>query len=209
MDKLDQVKCERRITKGLPRCEHTAIVPCHKDPASVECKSPCIGTMGCCSRTCKSTCSDCQKETVGSGVLQTKMKVPRTAHRSHKCERSLYCQHLCGKNCSQDHHCNPTCGGVCRQQCLHQKCKKPCSEPCAPCMEPCAWSCEHESCPVSCGSVRFLLFHTWYSLSHYIFEHSKICTRLPCDEPCTNMLKCGHTCPSGESSACNLDLSNS
>ena len=28
--------------------------------------------------------------------------------------------------------------------------------------------------------------------------HFQICARLPCDEPCTRTLDCGHPCPSGE-----------
>ena len=37
------------------------------------------------------------------------------------------------------------------------------------------------------------------SLRFIIAEvHPKICARLPCDEPCPELLDCDHPCPSGE-----------
>lgn len=46
----------------------------------------------------------------------------------------------------------------------------------APCIEKCTWSCTHQgSCSMPCAAP---------------------CDRLPCDERCAKILKCGHQCPS-------------
>ncbi|KAH9934853.1 uncharacterized protein B0H18DRAFT_489837 [Fomitopsis serialis] len=175
METLASVKCEEPVRKQLLRCEHSATIQCFKDPGTVSCSKPCGGALSCCSKTCKSACSDCQKLALGASAVNPAAKIVRTQHKPHPCDRPLYCQHPCGLDCSQDHHCNSKCKQACRQECIHHKCPKSCSEPCAPCMEPCPWSCAHQSCPVACGSI---------------------CSRLPCDEPCRNQLSCGHPCPS-------------
>ncbi|KAI0765957.1 hypothetical protein BD413DRAFT_606098 [Trametes elegans] len=72
--------------------------------------------------------------------------------------------------CERALYCQHKCGLPCSQE---HNCNT--NEPCAPCMEACTWSCAHHSCPVLCGSI---------------------CSRLPCDEPCTKLLRCGHACPS-------------
>ncbi|KIJ51765.1 hypothetical protein M422DRAFT_203039 [Sphaerobolus stellatus SS14] len=176
LERLDDVKCRKLVEKRLLSCEHSATIECHKKPSSVFCKELCSGTLPCCSKSCKSRCGNCQKETGGAKVFNTTSKIRRTAHSPHSCECSLYCQHECGLNChSKEEKCNSSCQKPCRQVCSHQKGSKPCSVPCAPCMEPYMWRCMHRACPVTCGSI---------------------CTRLPCDEPCPNMLRCGHRCPS-------------
>ena len=152
LEKLNKVKCTQAVEKQLIKCEHTAKMPCHKDPITFQCKERCNGILECCSRNCKSRCFECQQEsTVGKGKNRT--KIDRLKHRSHPCERYLYCQHQCGLSCAKDHQCNRTCEKECRQQCSHHRCTKPCSASCAPCMEQCLWRCPHASCPVSCGSV--------------------------------------------------------
>ncbi|KAI0667327.1 hypothetical protein C8Q78DRAFT_404096 [Trametes maxima] len=174
LEKLASVQCSKPVLKKLPSCEHTASVPCYRDPASVKCRERCSGALECCSKSCKASCSDCQA--LNPAVANAgKSKTVRVHHATHPCERPLYCGHKCGLACSREHECATKCKGDCRQQCVHHRCPKPCSEPCAPCMEPCTWSCPHFSCPVLCGSI---------------------CCRLPCDEPCANTLACGHACPS-------------
>ncbi|GBE80241.1 hypothetical protein SCP_0214510 [Sparassis crispa] len=176
LEKLESVKCQKLVRKQLPRCEHSVTVACSQDTTLVQCKEPCGGTLQCCSKTCKSTCNDCQRATAGAAfTVRSTNRINRTSHVAHPCERLLNCQHRCGLDCSQDHHCNTKCSHECRQRCIHHECPKLCSAPCAPCMEPCIWRCAHQTCPVLCGSI---------------------CTRLPCDEPCTETLECGHPCPS-------------
>ncbi|KAI0353983.1 hypothetical protein OH77DRAFT_1426841 [Trametes cingulata] len=174
LEDLASVQCTQQVRKRLPSCEHSAMVACHRDPASVQCSETCAGTLQCCSKTCKAKCGQCQAVNIQSPMMKSQ-KVARARHVSHPCERPLYCEHRCGLPCSQEHQCNTKCKNPCRQQCAHHRCPKPCSEPCAPCMEPCIWSCAHMSCPVLCGSI---------------------CSRLPCDEPCEKKLQCGHLCPS-------------
>ncbi|KAI0338622.1 hypothetical protein BDW22DRAFT_1362689 [Trametopsis cervina] len=182
-DTLEEVRCTQKVVKKLPHCEHSAMMACHKDPAQFQCQELCGGTTDCCAKTCKAKCYECQKLSipkVGTAVAMIK----RSVHKTHPCERTLYCQHLCGLNChTKEQGCNPTCQGECRQRCSHHHCDKPCSTPCAPCMESCMWRCPHHECPVACGSI---------------------CARLPCDEPCQNKLDCGHPCPSVCGEDCNL-----
>ncbi|RPD60417.1 hypothetical protein L226DRAFT_469457 [Lentinus tigrinus ALCF2SS1-7] len=177
LEDLGAFKCNTRVRKELPGCEHSATMACHQDPSTVWCQEPCGGTLQCCTKMCKSSCGNCRSLTnQKSPDVASKGKVVRTQHGGHPCERLLYCEHKCGLQChSKDAECNTSCRERCRQQCTHHKCPKPCSEPCAPCMEPCPWMCAHASCPTLCGSI---------------------CSRLPCDEPCANVLECGHACPS-------------
>lgn len=165
-DKLDQIACQIRVRKPLPRCEHSAEVLCYQKPASIHCSEPCRGALTCCSNACKSACYDCQKATSGPTGLQVYTRITRTTHVPHPCERYLYCRHECGLSCSQDHHCNSSCRQACRQQCVHHQCSRPCSEPCVPCMARCAWSCAHHKCPVVCGSVSVR-----FSASGHLAEH--------------------------------------
>ncbi|KAH8998233.1 hypothetical protein EDB86DRAFT_3234341 [Lactarius hatsudake] len=176
LENLETVKCVAQVSKRLPGCEHSGVMACSGDPTNFECKELCGGQTTCCSRTCKSRCHECQKVTRDNAAPRTGALRPvRTHHKSHPCERTLKCQHMCGLACSSDHSCNPKCPQSCRQRCGHQKCQKECWEPCPPCMEPCEWRCPHHTCPVVCGSI---------------------CSRLPCDKACEWQLACGHVCPS-------------
>ncbi|KAH9007625.1 hypothetical protein EDB83DRAFT_2236280 [Lactarius deliciosus] len=176
LGKLETVNCVAQVSKRLPGCEHNGIMACSADPTNFECNQVCGGETTCCSRTCKSRCHECQKVTRDNAAPRAGAVRPvRTHHKSHPCERTLKCQHLCGLACSSDHSCNPKCSQSCRQRCGHQKCQKKCWKPCPPCMEPCEWCCPHHSCPVVCGSI---------------------CSRLPCDQACERQLECGHGCPS-------------
>jgi hypothetical protein len=155
------------VTKRLVRCEHSAMMPCHQEPVKYICREVCGGTMSCCTRTCKSQCSECQLLSKPAGDDGKKL-IQRSKHKVHSCERTLYCQHLCGLDCHpKEKGCNPTCKQQCRQRCTHHKCNKPCSTPCAPCMQPCEWKCSHYSCPVSCGSVCLThnLIHFYINLN--------------------------------------------
>ncbi|KAI9431022.1 hypothetical protein H4582DRAFT_1335637 [Lactarius indigo] len=176
LENLEAVKCFAQVSKRLPGCEHNGIMTCSADPANFECNKVCGSQTTCCGRTCKSRCHECQKVTRDNAAPDAGALSPvRTHHRSHPCERTLKCQHLCGLACSSDHLCNQTCSQSCRQRCCHQKCQKECWEPCPPCMKSCEWRCLHHSCPVVCGSI---------------------CSRLPCDKACKLRLECGHGCPS-------------
>jgi hypothetical protein len=156
IENLQAIKCEAKVSKRLPGCEHSGVMACSKDPATFICKETCGGESQCCSRTCNAQCNVCQKitkEKMAIGSQPSQRLVRRIYHQDHACERLLKCQHLCGLPCHGNRSCNPKCPEPCRQRCGHRKCEKPCWEPCPPCMEPCEWRCPHQSCPVVCGSV--------------------------------------------------------
>lgn len=123
MGNLSEVQCNTPVQKRLPRCEHSTLVACSQDPKLVQCKEPCRGTMQCCGKECKSSCYICQHETAGAAfTIEDESTILRASHILHPCERRLYCEHLCGVACSQDHQCNTKCAQACRQRCAHYKC---------------------------------------------------------------------------------------
>ncbi|KAH8107252.1 P-loop containing nucleoside triphosphate hydrolase protein [Cristinia sonorae] len=179
-DDLENVTCDVTVRKQLPHCEHEVDTRCSVDPATIRCTQLCNGIMKCCGRTCNAKCYQCQlKNADEEGVIE------RTDHVRHPCEKRLYCEHLCGKACSEDHECATQCKDACRQVCAHTACNNYCSTPCAPCQEPCTWTCAHYTCPVPCGSV---------------------CARLPCDKRCDQTLSCGHRCPSVCGENCDIQV---
>jgi len=85
---------------------------------------------------------------------------------------------LCGHNCAASCHSGPCppCRLPCKRSCIHGGCSRPCSTKCDPCVRPCGRSCPHlDSCTTLCCMP---------------------CDRIPCDEPCTKLLSCGHICSS-------------
>ena len=153
-DNLDTVRCNQQVEVSHPLCEHRIRKKCHEDASKIECQALCGGTLDCCSKTCSSKCCFCVKLSRSGESIE---RVVRGQHKKHPCERILFCQHLCGLDCSQDHQCNERCQNQCRQSCDHHNCKLVCSKPCPPCLEPCTWECEHHFCPVACGSVSWSL----------------------------------------------------
>ncbi|KAJ8583241.1 hypothetical protein M405DRAFT_937339 [Rhizopogon salebrosus TDB-379] len=178
---LENILCDFAVIKELPHCEHTAPMACSTDSSTYLCKAPCGGIMGCCGRTCKSNCNQCQQRNATPEEGHTQ----RSKHLPHSCQKPLFCEHLCQEHCSDDHKHTVSCKKPCRQACSHARCRLPCSASCAPCQEPCTWSCPHHSCPVPCGSV---------------------CARLPCDVPCEKALRCGHKCPSVCGEECDVQI---
>lgn len=152
-DNLASVPCFKQVKKRLPFCEHSMVMACSTSPERFQCTAACGGSLGCCKRTCRSRCGDCTAKTREGTTLLG--RVLRSSHIAHPCERPLYCQHLCGLDCSEKHECSIFCRGQCLQRCGHHSCSKPCGEDCAPCGERCEWICPHGECPVLCGSVCF------------------------------------------------------
>ncbi|KAH7335663.1 hypothetical protein B0J17DRAFT_616684 [Rhizoctonia solani] len=163
-------KCQTRVEKELPFCEHRVLVPCHQDPATYFCSRPCGGALLCCSGTCSAKCGACHKLNPGEIIFGV-----RTKHTKHKCNRGMACGHPCNLPCREGHACSKICKGKCQQSCSHSNCRQKCSTVCKPCGESCVWKCVHMKCTSPCGMA---------------------CTRLPCDEKCSETLSCGHPCPS-------------
>ena len=132
IENLDNFKCDIIVTKQLG-CEHTAELPCGMNVSVYRCSHTCARIMGCCGRTCSSSCSDCQP------VWNEESKISTKLHRQHLCKKSLYCGHECPLPCSGNHPCKTTCQEACRQRCAHSSCSAYCSNPCEPCKEVCTW----------------------------------------------------------------------
>lgn len=198
LDDLTSVKCQKIVEKKLPYCEHSKRVPCYMDPASVTCTELCDQPMDCCPtpKICKGRCGECQARNLTPDEVPCG-PIHRLNHAKHPCERVLYCQHRCGCPCHpKDQGCNKRCKQPCRQSCTHYKCPAPCFTPCSTsCLEMCPWRCDHHQCPVACGSVCLPDDSLKFSSAE---THIQICARLPCDEPCAELLECDHPCPSGK-----------
>ncbi|KAE8749845.1 hypothetical protein FOCC_FOCC003313 [Frankliniella occidentalis] len=120
---------------------------------------------------CEEPCGqelECGHKCAGTcgGCLQGRL------HRAcqSKCQRVLICGHQCEQPCASS--C-PPCRKQCSVRCRHSRCSKRCGEPCAPCKERCPSVCVHRQCGSLCGVP---------------------CPQGPCNEPCTEVLSCGHPC---------------
>jgi len=164
-----QAKCTTRVVRMLPVCKHDAEMLCGDDPTEFKCLKRCRGDLPCRHLQCSNPCFRC----------------PETAAGNESVSRHAPCQELCGKNhkaCS--HRCRRvchegdcgSCSQQCQLQCVHSKCRRVCGEYCVPCAEQCTWQCEHMGrCEMPCGAP---------------------CDRLPCNKRCSQVLECGHQCPS-------------
>ncbi|XP_062925848.1 NFX1-type zinc finger-containing protein 1-like [Mobula hypostoma] len=204
--------CKVKVSKVIPTCGHQQQVACSVPPEQFSCQAPCSKTLDCghrclrpcgeaCTRKCPSriqltqlcghqswaqcyqrqeaetwpcqaTCGAqlaCRHPCTGSCSVCSSLRL----HAACKapCARTLPCLHPCTGSC-----CGavcPPCSRPCRNRCLHGTCPRSCGEPCQPCREPCAWSCPHARCTRLCHEP---------------------CDRLPCDQPCSQVLDCGHPC---------------
>ena len=201
--------CMEKVVKTIDRCGHEVKMPCHRDPSSYPCSKKCSTRLACghlcqelCSRPCTISCCVYLKKKLPCGHIRD---VPcyldvSKATCNEPCDKLLDCDHKCSGNCGRcrrgrlhvrcqsrcgrtlpcghecDFPCTPTCPPCmkeCNNYCVHSRCPRRCYEHCMPCKEPCAWKCEHQSCTRLCG---------------------EICNRPPCNEPCKELLKCGHPC---------------
>ncbi|CAI2182855.1 2804_t:CDS:10, partial [Funneliformis geosporum] len=171
-ESVDNVKCMVRVEKKLPSCEHSK---------TVFCDQICGKTLNC-NHECLDRCHGCQNLSKTPGEYKIKddincgiVPIERTKHAKckHICNKSLFCGHMCAKNCHEGSACSP-CSARCTISCDHSSCDKRCIEPCSVCAETCPWECEHQGrCRLNCGVP---------------------CFRLPCNEKCNKRLECGHMC---------------
>jgi hypothetical protein len=166
----EKVRCQVRVEQIMKRCKHQIRVRCCELPLNdnYTCSAIC-GAALTCGHDCKRACKDCN--ILIEGVYESKHGVCNT-----RCGRPYTtCSHSCKSPCHGDASCS-LCTEPCEVSCSHSKCSKLCQEPCVPCAEDCSWSCPHRGqCPLPCTVP---------------------CDLLPCSERCTNMLACGHRCPS-------------
>ncbi|PKY47020.1 P-loop containing nucleoside triphosphate hydrolase protein [Rhizophagus irregularis] len=168
--------CMELVTIKLPTCGHCKVMNCTASVDNAECKEKC-GRQLACGHECLNECHECQKLYVPqeSGEFDTNVPIKRTIHGNCRalCNKPLFCGHLCKQNCHKGYECSP-CKNRCSISCEHTRCNGHCLEPCALCAEKCSWECKHQGrCELSCGIP---------------------CSRLPCNERCDKVLKCGHKC---------------
>ena len=159
-------------------CGHTAIQTCAK-PQKIEhvvCKMPTGSVQLPCGHMRVELCSakgqvfKCSEECKNSPQCGHCRGVQCLA----LCQKKLPCGHSCDNACHLGD-C-PPCRSPCQRSCPHGRCSQQCSRACDPCVRPCNWSCPHMG---SCTTMCCLP-----------------CDRVPCSEPCTQILPCGHLCSS-------------
>ncbi|PKC03010.1 hypothetical protein RhiirA5_452565 [Rhizophagus irregularis] len=177
----DSIKCKTKVPKKLLYCEHYKELYCFESVDNAECTEKCSKQLNC-GHECLKKCFECQNLTISTEEpdnenMEEDLIIPieRTQHGEcqTKCQKLLFCGHACKRNCHEGIEC-PPCKNYCTVTCEHTTCHKPCLEPCAVCAEKCLWECKHQGiCELSCGAP---------------------CDRLPCNERCNKVLKCGHKC---------------
>ena len=200
--------CEIEVEKELPICGHTMLVRCDTNPVMLKCQKRCEKDLSCghrcqskCGESCTEKCREIVKKTdwpCGHLVSIACSATPNDCF--HPCEATLECGHPCSGTCGEcrmgrihkrcklhcgrvlicSHSCMsrckescPPCSAKCENLCGHSECPEKCGEPCTPCQEECLWKCPHHACTKKC---------------------SEMCERPRCNEPCNQVLSCGHDC---------------
>ena len=200
--------CEIEVEKELPICGHTMLVRCDTNPVMLKCQKRCEKDLSCghrcqskCGESCTEKCREIVKKTdwpCGHHVSIACSATPNDCF--HPCETTLECGHTCSGTCGEcrmgrihkrcqlhcgrvlicSHSCMsrckescPPCSAKCENLCGHSECPGKCGEPCTPCHEECLWKCPHHACTKKC---------------------SEMCERPRCNEPCNQVLSCGHDC---------------
>ncbi|XP_032369209.1 NFX1-type zinc finger-containing protein 1 isoform X2 [Etheostoma spectabile] len=204
-------KCPVKVEKIIPQCQHTQMVPCHKDPQTFTCKKPCQKLLPC-GHPCDSFCGEpCTKRC----MVKVTLKLKCGHSQQDACFYQTYteqpeCRTPCQKQLKCGHACHGTCGkcfqGRFHYPCLHKcdrllicshKCREPCTRDCPPCQEPCENCCVHSKCMKPCGQPCAPCIEpcAWQcphqSCSKLCYEP---CDRPPCTQPCAKTLDCGHPC---------------
>ncbi|XP_057868055.2 uncharacterized protein LOC131075241 isoform X1 [Cryptomeria japonica] len=202
--------CRVPIPKVLPNCGHQLVLHCSSPVEDALCIEPCDVIFDCghpCRSKCGRPCPPCRKLVMKDLPCGHKASLPccddpanfsckepcgkvrspgcehicrgtcasckqGTSHIpcKERCSRDLPCGHQCMAGCSET--C-PPCMHRCEKRCLHSRCTRLCGALCIPCKENCEWNCQHHTCDRLCH---------------------EICSRNSCDEPCQEILSCGHTC---------------
>ncbi|KAF8599525.1 P-loop containing nucleoside triphosphate hydrolase protein, partial [Ceratobasidium sp. AG-I] len=102
----EKIKCVAMVKKKLLFCEHSASMPCNKDPATHVCQERCDVGYSCCSKSCAATCGSCQALNRKGSTQPQIGPISRTQHPKHPCGRILFCGHSCKDNCVEGHTCS-------------------------------------------------------------------------------------------------------
>ncbi|KAF4079021.1 hypothetical protein AMELA_G00188300 [Ameiurus melas] len=205
-------KCEVRVEKVVPKCQHKQKMPCYQDPEKFVCKEPCQKNLRC-GHQCQASCGEpC---TVYCNVpVPMELKCGHSQEEPCHYSRDLQNQPACRTPCDTILKCGHSCSGTCHKchqgrlhkACTHEcqhvlpcshKCRVPCPKNCPPCTRLCQNRCVHSVCMRKCGQpcVPCMEPCEW-KCPHQ--RCSKLCHE-PCDRPpclkkCDKVLPCGHPC---------------
>ncbi|KAI5644349.1 AAA domain-containing protein [Phthorimaea operculella] len=168
--------CKVTVEKDLP-CGHKKRLPCHVEPADsqVRCDVETEVILPACGHKAKKSCSD---------ILEKVLCPERCKVRVEPCGHS--CGRKCHVNDDPDHEkyvCRKPCARA-KDQCRarldtdrgdHQ-CKRKCFESCEPC------TVQVEKTRSTCRHLQRV-------------QCSQDIDKLPCQEPCEQILSCEHKCP--------------
>ncbi|XP_057306393.1 NFX1-type zinc finger-containing protein 1-like isoform X2 [Hydractinia symbiolongicarpus] len=203
-------KCTFKVSKIVPKCGHKQIMKCFEEPKDFICQEKCTKVFSCghiCAHHCGEDCAQFECKVIVKKKLKCGHEASVECHLDsenvvcsepcdatleclhkctgtcgtciqgrlhvkclHECKRILVCSHLCEEPCTD---LCPPCLKKCENKCVHSNCQECCGKPCVLCTEPCAWKCEHQQCTALC---------------------SELCNRDRCNEPCSELLDCGHAC---------------
>ena len=218
----DRIGCDKPCTKTHAGCGHSCSKTCGENCG--DCTFP-LGSLTLpCGHEAVQTCSGSRnEEPVQCDAVLESIQLrcghwqevrcsnkDETRKCKEKCGHVLKCGHTCGGNCQTcstrpyHRHCDSTCS---KELLCGHRCAAPChGGQCPPCKLPCQKSCQHGSCSQTCSSVC----DPCVRLSDRACTHTSAsttmcclpCAQLPCGEPCTVLLPCGHLCPSLCSERC-------
>ncbi|XP_077298367.1 NFX1-type zinc finger-containing protein 1-like [Arctopsyche grandis] len=165
MEPCNVKSCNEKITNPFKSiCGHIFQIPCCDSDLA---HNGGLLTMEYCTQPCGTILKDCEHICQGTcGKCRGRLHPPC----SQPCGNRLICGDTCDDPCRED--CS-MCRKPCKVKCNHSKCPFTCGVPCKPCKHKCDRRCSHSECTKQCG---------------------EICDRIPCSEPCSLKLKCGHGC---------------
>ena len=168
----EAVRCHVLMETVMPGCKHTLKLRCYEFPLAAN--HPCNASCGAaleCGHDCRRSCKDCNSRDEDGHISEVDHGVCKTP-----CGRQYTtCSHACSETCHGGYPCR-LCVEPCEVRCSHSRCNKQCNEPCIPCVENCSWSCPHRGiCKLPCAVP---------------------CDLLPCSNRYSEILECGHRCPS-------------
>ena len=168
--------CKVVIPKEMPVCKHSQLVPCFKDPASVECLEKCQKQYPKCNHYVEIECC----------------RTPNHYECCHPCEKILDCGHQCKKRCGDL--CNIY---DCKEEvelkldCDHYE-KVECNK---------VWSAK-DGChiPYLHDRITYLNDRITYLNDRDPYVQFRMCRYVPraypirCTNYCSKLLPCGHKC---------------
>lgn len=178
--------CNRLTTPAVLPCGHTFTMTCKeaKDGIVPNCEAMIESTQLDCGHFYETKC-DSQGEVP---VCQ------------QSCSAILACGHHCSAPCldcqNRGTHakCDGQCGGI--GDCGHS-CSLPChSGPCPPCKVLVEKACAHTKSEYECSEITYPCLKPCAHLAGCSAICSMPCTRTASNNPCHQILECGHICPS-------------